>query len=115
MYNLPDLPAGTLTFLFTDIDNSTLLWEQDPDLMQPAMVRHDELVEACVDEYRGTLVRPRGEGDSRFAVFKLASDAAVAAIAIPCALLIEHWSLISQLRVRNGLHTGEANLRDGDY
>jgi predicted ATPase/class 3 adenylate cyclase/Tfp pilus assembly protein PilF len=115
MYNPPDLPIGTLTFLFTDIENSTLLWEQDPDLMQIAMVRHDELVEACVAEYRGILVRPRGEGDSRFAVFKLASDAALAAIAIQRAIFKENWPVISSLRVRIGLHTGEANLRDGDY
>lgn len=115
MYNPPDLPTGTLTFLFTDIENSTLLWEQDPDLMQSAMVRHDELVDACVQQNKGMLVRPRGEGDSRFAVFKLASDAALAAIAIQRAIYKEPWPVVSPLRVRIGLHTGEASLRDGDY
>jgi predicted ATPase/class 3 adenylate cyclase len=115
MNNPPDLPTGTLTFLFTDIENSTLLWEQDPDLMQSAMVRHDELVDACVHAYKGVLVRPRGEGDSRFVVFKLASDAALAAIAIQRAIYKEQWPVVSPLRVRIGLHTGEANLRDGDY
>jgi predicted ATPase/class 3 adenylate cyclase/Tfp pilus assembly protein PilF len=115
MYNPPDLPTGTLTFLFTDIENSTLLWEQDPDLMQSAMVRHDELVEGRIAEYKGLLVRPRGEGDSRFAVFTLASDAAFAAIAIQRSMYKEQWPVVSPLRVRIGLHTGEANLRDGDY
>jgi predicted ATPase/class 3 adenylate cyclase len=115
MYNPSDLPTGTLTFLFTDIESSTLLWEQDPDRMQAAMVRHDELIEASINTHRGVLVRPRGEGDSRFAVFELASNAVAAAVAIQRAVLKEHWPVVSPLRVRIGLHTGEATLRDGDY
>src|SRR5208283_259257 len=63
----------------------------------------------------GVLVRPRGEGDSRFAVFARATDAVAAAAAIQQALSSEPWSVQTPLRVRLALHTGEADLREGDY
>ena len=112
---MTELPTGTVTFLFTDIEGSTKLWEQFPDDMKAALARHDSLIEACVEEHAGVLVRPRGEGDSRFAVFPRASDAVAAAGAIGHALLVESWGIPSPLRVRMGLHTGEADLREGDY
>jgi len=113
-YPPSDLPTGTLTFLFTDIEGSTYLWEQYPDQMRTAMARHDVLIEAAVEGQKGLVVRPRGEGDSRFAVFPRATDALLAAIAIQRFLLAEPWT-ISPLRVRVALHSGEADLRDGDY
>ncbi|MEZ4518553.1 MAG: hypothetical protein R3C44_17605 [Chloroflexota bacterium] len=61
-----DYPTGTLTFLFTDIEGSTPLWEQFPTDMRSAMVRQDEIIEAIVADNGGFVVRPRGEGDSRF-------------------------------------------------
>ena len=61
----PDLPTGTVTFLFTDIEGSTRLWDLYPAAMRFAMARHDELIEGYVDAHNGVLVRPRGEGDSR--------------------------------------------------
>lgn len=109
------LPTGTLTFLLTDIEGSTRLWEQHPVGMRSAMARHDKLIEAIVVQHRGAIVRPRGEGDSRFAVFPRATDAAAAASAIQRALYAEPWPVPSPLRVRMALHTGEAELRDGDY
>ena len=66
---MTDLPTGTVTFLLTDIERSTALWEQHPAEMRQALVRHDALVEQIVAAYHGHVVRPRGEGDSRFAVF----------------------------------------------
>ena len=108
------LPSGTLTFLFTDIEDSTLLWEHHPDQMRAAMLRHDALIETAVEKNLGRIVRPRGEGDSRFAVFTRASDALRAALTIQRLLLAEPWSL-PPLRVRIGLCSGEADLRDGDY
>ncbi len=107
------LPSGTLTFLFTDIEGSTRLWELYTDTMREAMARHDALIESCVAQYSGTIVRPRGEGDSRFAVFPRASDAIAAAAAIQRAFFAEAWAI--PLRVRIALHTGEADLREGDY
>jgi predicted ATPase/class 3 adenylate cyclase len=108
-------PTGTVTFLFTDVEGSTLLWEQYPDQARSAMSRHDQIVEDVVGRHDGVLVRPRGEGDSRFAVFTRATDALAGAAALQEALHVEPWSVPAPLRVRAALHTGEADLRDGDY
>src|SRR5918998_1357397 len=112
---MADLPTGTVTFLFSDIEGSTLLWEQHRDAMRQALVQHDMLVEQIVAEHQGHVVRPRGEGDSRFAVFARATDAVAAAAALQQALNAEPWPLTTLLRVRMALHTGEADLREGDY
>ena len=112
---MPTLPTGTVTFLFTDIEGSTPLWEQHPDEMSAALVRHDVLIEESVTSHNGLVVRPRGEGDSRFAVFSRAIDAVEAAVVIQKVLTIEPWSTPTPLRVRLALHTGSADLRAGDY
>src|SRR5919202_6290495 len=78
---MADLPTGTVTFLFTDIAGSTALWEQQPEAARVALARHDALVEQIVAQHAGHIVRPRGEGDSRFAVFARATDAVAAAAA----------------------------------
>src|SRR6188472_2045071 len=103
------LPTGTVTFLFTDIEGSTRLWEQQPQAMRAALIRHDELTELIVAENDGSLVRPRGEGDSRFAVFARASDAVTASGALQQALYAEAWPTLAPLKVRMALHTGEAD------
>lgn len=108
------LPTGTLTFLFTDVEGSTQLWEQHPEQMRIAMARHDELIELAVRQCAGQIVRPRGEGDSRFAVFPRATDALQAAITIQRDLFDEPWTIPTP-RVRIALHSGEAGLRNGDY
>src|ERR687885_2024957 len=110
-----DLPTGTVTFLFTDVEGSTRSWEQSPEAMGRALARHDEIIEQAVARHGGALVRPRGEGDSRFAVFPPASDAVAAAADLQRALHKEPWPTASPLRVRMALHTGEADLRAGDY
>jgi predicted ATPase/class 3 adenylate cyclase len=110
-----DLPSGTVTFLFTDVEGSTRLWEQHPQAMRLALARHDTLIEERVEQHGGVLVRPRGEGDSRFAVFSRASNAVAAASAIQQALHAEPWPVETPLQVRLALHTGEADLREGDY
>jgi len=112
---MPDLPTGTVTFLFTDVEGSTRLWERHPIEMRAAGLRHDAIIEAHVAEHGGVLVRPRGEGDSRFAVFAWASGAVAAAVSLQIALTAEPWPTSPPLRVRMALHTGEADLRDGDY
>src|SRR5215216_5840997 len=112
---MPALPVGTVTFLFTDVEGSTRLWEQHPRAMAPALARHDALIEGTVEHHGGALVRPRGEGDSRFAVFARASDAVAAAAALQRALHEEPWPTPAPLRLRVALHTGEAELRAGDY
>jgi predicted ATPase/class 3 adenylate cyclase len=109
------LPSGTVTFLLTDIEGSTRAWLRQPETMRIALERHDELIERIVAEHAGRVVRPRGEGDSRFAVFDRASDALRAAAAVQLALVNEPWPMNEPLRVRMALHTGEASERDGDY
>jgi predicted ATPase/class 3 adenylate cyclase len=104
-----------VTFLFTDVEGSSRNWEEHPDAMRSALARHDELIETLVVRNAGTLVRPRGEGDSRFAVFARATDAVAAAAAAQEALHVEPWPAEMPLRVRLALHTGEADLRAGDY
>jgi predicted ATPase len=83
--------------------------------MGAALARHDVLIEQLVAEHGGVVVRPRGEGDSRFAVFTRASDAVAAACSIQIALGNEQWALSGPLRVRMAVHTGEADLRQADY
>jgi class 3 adenylate cyclase len=114
-YPSASLPVGTVTFMLTDLVGSTRLWDQYPELMRHALARHDALVESLVAEHAGVVVRPRGEGDSRFAVFARASDAVAAACAIQRALHAETWVLPEALGARLALHTGEADLGDGDY
>ena len=86
---MANLPSGTVTFLFTDVEGSTKLWELYPEEMRAALIRHDELIEKAISGYEGTVLRPRGEGDSRFAVFSRATDAVAAAAALQQALYAE--------------------------
>ena len=110
-----ELPTGTVTFLFTDVEGSARLWEHDPAQMRLATARHDAIVEENVERLGGIVVRPRGEGDSRFVVFARASDAVAAAVAVQRALYAEPWPTSEPLRVRMAIHTGEADLRAADY
>jgi predicted ATPase/class 3 adenylate cyclase len=112
---MPDLPAGTVTFLFTDIEGSTRLWEEQPDAMRMALARHDEIASSVLQQFAGMLVKSRGEGDSLFAVFALATNAVAAAYALQSRLQREPWPDSLSLKIRLALHTGEAGLRDGDY
>jgi predicted ATPase/class 3 adenylate cyclase len=123
---MPELPTGTVTFLFTDIEGSTRLWEQHPAAMPAALARHDALLTTAIQEYEGVVVKSRGEGDSLFAVFARATDAVTAACAAQQAILTEPWPLpspprggagggVRPLRVRVALYTGEADQREGDY
>src|SRR5262249_38017129 len=109
------LPTGTVTFLFTDVEGSTRLWERHPAAMRAALAEHDALIEFLTARRGGRVVGPRGEGASRFCVFPRATDAVAAAAAIQRALHAEPWPPEAPLMVRLALHTGEADLRDGDY
>jgi predicted ATPase/class 3 adenylate cyclase/DNA-binding XRE family transcriptional regulator len=109
------LPTGTLTFLLTDVEGSTPLWEQQPAAMQAAIARHDELLGVMLARHGGRQVKERGEGDNILAVFTSPSAALAAACALQQALLAEPWPAQTPMRVRVGLHTGEANLRGIGY
>lgn len=104
-----------VTFLLTDIEGSTAAWEAQADAMGKALARHDELVEQVVTSRGGRLIKTRGEGDATFSVFDRPSAAAAAAIELQDAILHEPWALHDPMRIRIALHTGEVELRDGDY
>ena len=106
----PSPPSGTVTFLLTDLEGSTRMWEQDPDAMRPAMVRHDELLEKAIAENNGFVFSRMGDGMA--AAFATAGDASSAAIAIKDALSKENWRTSTPLKARIGLHTAEAVIAD---
>ena len=103
------------TFLLTDIVDSVSLWERDPAGMSEAVARHDALVHDAVGASGGELVRSKGEGDSTFSVFDHPAKAVAAAVAIQEAVGGEMWPTAVPLRVRAGVHTGDAEPRDGDW
>ena len=104
---------GTVTFLFTDLESSTRLWEEHPEAMKPALARHDEIVRAAIEEHDGYVVKTTGDGFH--AAFATAHDAADAAVAAQLVLADEPWAHTGPLTVRMGVHTCEAEVRDGDY
>jgi predicted ATPase/class 3 adenylate cyclase len=108
-----DPPVGTVTFLFTDLESSTRLWEEHPEAMRDALKRHDALLQAAVEAHCGYLVKTTGDGIH--AAFATADAAVLAAIDGQRALVGERWESTGPLKVRMGIHTGAAELRDGDY
>jgi len=110
---MPDAPSGTITFLFTDIEGSTSLWERDPTAMRDALVRHDVVIRDAIDRHDGYVVKLTGDGF--LAAFGAAHDALSGAIAAQLSLSEQVWGTTEPLSVRMGLHTGEAYARDGDY
>jgi predicted ATPase/class 3 adenylate cyclase len=111
-----ELPAGTVTFLLTDIEGSTRLWETEPEAMEVALQRHDRLLaDDVIEGHGGAVIASRGEGDSFFAVFHSAVSAVEAAGMCQLRLEGEVWPANLALRVRMGLHTGEVRVRGGDH
>ena len=110
-----ELPTGLITYLFTDVQGSTPLWQQFPQEMRAVMARHDSLMTSAVEDNGGMVVRPRGEGDSIFAVFPRASDAVGAALTAQRSLQVESWPAEIAISVRMAVHTGESELREHDY
>jgi predicted ATPase/class 3 adenylate cyclase len=106
-------PTGTVTFLFTDIEGSTKLWEQDSSSMQVALARHDEVLRSAIEENGGYVFKT--VGDAFCCAFPTAPDALEAALVAQRLLLKERWGESNPLRVRIALHTGAAEERDGDY
>jgi predicted ATPase/class 3 adenylate cyclase len=105
---MTERPAGTVTFLFTDMEGSTHAWDAHPDETRAALRRHDEIVAKGVGAHNGVIILERGEGDSVFAVFARASDAVAAACAIQSAFRKEPWPKNVPMRIRMAIHTGEA-------
>ena len=109
---MSEAPAVT-TFLFSDIEGSTRLWEQMPERMQPALACHDAIAHAAVVEHRGSVVKSTGDGIH--AAFDSAHDALRAALQMQLALTDPDATNGLALSVRCGLHTGTHQKRDNDF
>ncbi|HZO58826.1 MAG TPA: adenylate/guanylate cyclase domain-containing protein [Solirubrobacterales bacterium] len=109
----PEPASRTLTFLFTDIEGSTRLWEQHQKAMKLALERHDAIMRTAVESSRGQVVKTIGDGF--MAVFDSAVDGVCACLGAQQDLVSEPWGETGPLRVRMGLHAGEAAAREGDY
>lgn len=109
------LPSGLVTFLLTDIQGSTEMWEAGPDTMEATIAAHDTLIRGLVESTGGWLLKHRGEGDSTFSVFDDPHRAIRTAVDIQRAIRSAKWPAGQQVRVRIGVHMGEAIARDGDY
>jgi predicted ATPase/class 3 adenylate cyclase len=107
------LPTGTVTFLFTDLESSSRLWEEHPEAMKAALARHDAILREAVEAHGGYVVKTTGDGVH--AVFTAARDAIGAGVAGQRVLAAEAWGVTGPLRVRMGIHSGEAEHRGGDY
>jgi class 3 adenylate cyclase len=110
---LASMAADTVVVLFTDIEGSTRLWEQEPKRMPYALERHDALVRGAVAEHRGTLVKTLGDGVH--AAFDDAVDALGAVLQMQQSLADPAATHGIALRIRCGLNAGEAERRDNDF
>jgi predicted ATPase/class 3 adenylate cyclase len=108
-----DRSPETPTFVFTDIESSTCLWERFPDEMRAAVERHDAILRDAVEGSDGRVVKELGDG--LMAVFSSAADGLRACLDAQRTLQAETWGATGPLRVRMGLHAGEAQARAEDF
>jgi predicted ATPase/class 3 adenylate cyclase len=106
-------PTGTVTFLFTDIEGSTQLWERSREQMRSALAHHDEILRQSIGAQGGYVFKT--VGDAFYAAFDSPMDAVAAAVAAQRALQATDWPGTGPLWVRMALHAGVAELRDDDY
>jgi predicted ATPase/class 3 adenylate cyclase len=106
-------PAGLSTFLITDIEGSTRLWEEHASKMGAALAQHDRLLREAIETNGGTVVKTLGDG--MLAVFADPVGALTAAIGAQRALRDAPWVETGPLRARMALHSGAAEARDADY
>lgn len=99
----PEPAPRTLTFLFTDLEGSTRLWERFPDAMRMAITRHDAILRAAVEDSGGQVVKTTGDG--LMAIFSLVAGAVRSSVTAQRELMQERWGETGPLRVRVGLHT----------
>jgi len=102
-----------VTFLFTDIEGSTRLWERDAPAMQKALVRHDEILRGAIEGHGGYVFKT--VGDAFCAAFSGAPNAVEAVLAAQRALFSEEWDADCAIKARMALHTGLVEERGGDY
>jgi predicted ATPase/class 3 adenylate cyclase len=112
-HETPSVPSGTVTFVFTDIEGSTVRWDRDRAAMQDAVQRHDGIMRAAIAAHAGHVFKTIG--DAFCAAFSLPEDAVSAMLAAQRALGAEDFAAVDGIRVRMAIHTGTADERDGDY
>jgi class 3 adenylate cyclase len=109
---MTQLPSGTVTFLFTDIEGSTDLAQRYPDALPSLLARHHAILRQAIEAVNGFIFKTIG--DAVCAAFHTAPDALGAALEAQRMLQAEPWGP-APLRVRMGIHTGSAQVRmDGD-
>ena len=86
---MADLPSGIVTFLYSDIEGSTRMWEQHPDAMQVSLERHNQILQDCIAHHGGIVYKIIG--DEFQSAFAIPSQALEAAISIQTALSEEKW------------------------
>ncbi|MEO7803141.1 MAG: adenylate/guanylate cyclase domain-containing protein [Actinomycetota bacterium] len=106
-------PTGTVTFLFTDIEGSTRILQEHGDLYPRILEDHDRIIRHAIATHHG--YEDGKEGDAFFVAFARATDAVNAAMAAQRGLIAHEWPHFSPVRVRMGMHTGEAELVAGGY
>jgi class 3 adenylate cyclase len=110
---MPELPSGTVTFLFSDIEGSTALLRQLRDRYGDVLADHQRLLRSAFEETGGSEID--SQGDSFFFCFRKARDAVRAAVAGQRALLAHSWPDGTEVRVRMGIHTGDASVSENRY
>ena len=110
---MAELPSGTVTFLFTDVEGSTRLLKQLRDRYGEVLAEHRRILRAAFEEHGGQEIDT--QGDAFFVAFRKATDAALAAGAAQRALAEHAWPEGGECRVRMGLHTGEPSVGDEGY
>src|SRR5262245_57178843 len=100
-----------MTFLMTDVEGSTRLWEQQREAMATALAKHDAVLRETIEAHHGQLVKSTGDG--ALASFMRAGEAVAAAVAIERRITIEKWATSEPLLVRVAVHSGEAEERAG--
>jgi len=110
---VPPLPTGTVTFLFTDVEGSTRLVQELGDRFSGVLAIHHGILRRAIAAHHGTEVST--EGDAFFAVFPAALDAVRAAVVAQRELAATDWPAAGEIRVRMGLHTGNAELGGDNY
>ncbi len=107
------LPTGIVTFLFTDIQGSTSLWERDPEAMRGALAIHNRIVDEAIQAHGGTAFK--FIGDAYQVAFNSPHQAVNAALQAQRRLIGAQWGTTGPLRVRIGIHTGPAEVSGDDY
>ncbi len=110
---MTERPTGTVTFLFTDVEGSTRLWQEHPDAMRDALARHDGILEQHIRGNKGFVHSTAGDAYS--AAFSDPLDAISAAVAAQKGLAGAEWPVVGEMRVRMAVHTGVAHERGDDY